>query len=75
MKREECGENKEVGNIEKMIFVIFDILLKQSKKKNNSWLPTTNGSTNHANLLVIVASHVSLPFTSSWFKRVSKHDP
>ena len=33
MKREEYGENKEVGNIEKMVFVIFDILLKQSKKE------------------------------------------
>ena len=33
MKREEYGENKEVGNIEKIVFVIFDILLKQSKKK------------------------------------------
>ena len=25
MEREEYGENKEVGNIEKNIFVIFDI--------------------------------------------------
>ena len=33
MEKEEYGENKEVGNMEKMIFVIFDILLKQSKKK------------------------------------------
>ena len=27
---------------------------------------TTNGSTNHANLLVIVASHVSLAITGPW---------
>ena len=33
MKREEYGENKEVGNIEKNIFVIFGIFLKQSKKE------------------------------------------
>ena len=33
MKKEEYDENKEVGNIEKMIFVIFEIFLKQSKKK------------------------------------------
>jgi len=33
MKREEYGENKEVGNIEKIVFVIFDILLKQSEKE------------------------------------------
>ena len=75
MKREEYGENKEVGNIEKNVFVIFGIFLKQSKKEKNSWLLTTNGSTNHANLLVMVASHVSLVITSSWFKSVSKHDP
>ena len=29
--KEKYGENKEVGNIEKMIFVIFEIYLKQSK--------------------------------------------
>jgi len=45
------------------------------KKKENSWLLTTNGSTNHADLLVIVVSHVSLDITSPWFKSVSKHDP
>jgi len=33
MEREEYGENKEVGNIEKIFFVIFDILLKQGKKE------------------------------------------
>ena len=33
MEREEYGENKEVGNIEKNVFVIFDILIKQSKKE------------------------------------------
>ena len=36
MKREEYGENKEVGNIEKMVFVIFEILLKQSKKEKKT---------------------------------------
>ena len=64
MEREGYSENKEVGDTEKMVFVIFDIFLKQSKKKKNSWLLTTNGSTNHANLLVIVVSHVSLVITS-----------
>ena len=34
--------------------------------KENSWLLTTNCSTNHANLLVIVASHGSLAITSPW---------
>ena len=33
MKREEYGENKEVKNIEKNVFVIFSIFLKQSKKE------------------------------------------
>ena len=28
MKREVYGENKEVGNTEKMIFVIFEIISK-----------------------------------------------
>ena len=69
-------KHKEVGNIEKNIFVIFDIFLKQSKKeKETTWLLTTNGSTNYANLLVIVASHVSLAISSPWFKSVSKHNP
>jgi len=45
------------------------------KKKENTYLLTTNGYTNHANLLVIVASHVSLAITSPWFKSVSKHNP
>ena len=54
-------KHKEVGNTEEKIFVIFEIYLKQSKEeKENTWLITTNGSTNYANLLVIVASHVSL---------------
>ena len=74
MKR-EYGENKEVGNIEKNIFVILFVYLKQSKKKRKLMATTTNGSTNHANLLVIVASHVSFTITSPWFKSVSKHDP
>jgi len=42
---------------------------KQSKKrrktmKENSWLLTTNCSTNYANLLAIVASHGSLTITN-----------
>ena len=36
--------------------------------KEDSWLLTTNCSTKHANLLVIVASHGSLAITSSWFQ-------
>ena len=75
MKREEYGVNKEVGNIEKMVFVMFVCISKNKvKRKENPWLLTTNGSTNYANLLVIVASHVSLAITSLWFKSVSKHD-
>jgi len=31
MKREEYGENKEVGNIEEKVFVIFVLFLNQSK--------------------------------------------
>ena len=33
MKREDYGETQRSGNIEKNIFVIFEIYLKQSKKK------------------------------------------
>ena len=72
--KEKYGENKEVGNIEKNIFVILFAYLEQSEKEKNPWLLTTNGSTNHANLLVIVASYVSLAITSPWFKSVSKYD-
>ena len=36
--------------------------------KENSWLLTTNCSTNHANLLVIVASHGSLAITNPWLQ-------
>ena len=74
MKREVYGENKD-RNIEKNIFVIFEIYLKQSEKERKLMATTTNSSTNHANLLVIVASYVSLAITSPWFKSVSKHDP
>ena len=45
MKRKEYGGNKD-RNIEEKIFVIFSIFLKQSKEEKNSWLLTTNGSTN-----------------------------
>ena len=37
--------------------------------KENSWLLTTNCFTNHANLLVIVASHRSLAITSPWLQK------
>ena len=36
--------------------------------KENSWLLTTNCSVNHANLLVIVASHGSLAITNPWLQ-------
>ena len=36
--------------------------------KQNLWLLTTNCSTNHANLLVIVISHGSLAITSLWLQ-------
>ena len=36
MKREEYGENKEVGNIKKKVFVIFGIFLKQSENVRKS---------------------------------------
>jgi len=39
---------------------------KGGTMKENSWLLTTNWSTNHANLLVIIASHGSLAITSPW---------
>ena len=38
--------------------------------KENSWLLTTNCSTNHANLLVIVASHGSLAITNLWLQEM-----
>ena len=69
-------KHEEIGNIEEMVFVIFVCLSKTKlKEKENPWLLTTNDSTNYANLLVIVTSHVSLAITSPWFKSVSKHDP
>ena len=36
--------------------------------KENLWLLTTNCFTNHANLLLIVASHESLVITSPWLQ-------
>ena len=39
----------------------------QNKIKENSWLLTTNCSTNH-DLLVIVASHGSLAITNPWLQ-------
>ena len=41
-----------------------------NKIKENSWLLTTNCSTNHANLLVIVTSHRSLAITSPWLQEM-----
>ena len=32
MKKRSTVKHEEVGNIEKLVFVIFDILLKQSEK-------------------------------------------
>ena len=40
--------------------------------KENSWILTTNCSTNHANLLVIVASHGSLSITTPWLQETIK---
>ena len=36
--------------------------------KENPWLLITNCSTNHANLLVIVALHGSLAITNPWLQ-------
>ena len=44
-KEKSTVKHEEVGNIEKIVFVIFGIFLKQSEKEN-SWLLTTNDSTN-----------------------------
>ena len=76
MKREGYGETHRSEKHKKIVFVIFEYISKTKwKEKENPWLLTTNDSTNHANLLVIVASHVSLAITSPWFKSISKHDP
>ena len=46
-EKSSTAKYEEVGNIEKNIFVVFNIFLKQSKKKKeNSWLQTINDSTN-----------------------------
>ena len=39
-------KNKEVRNIEKNIFVIFVVILKQSEKERKLMALTTNDSTN-----------------------------
>jgi len=58
-------KHEEEKNIEDKIFVVFESISKTKlKEKENSWLLTTNDSTNHANLLVIVVSHVSLAIIS-----------
>ena len=52
MKRKETKnekrstvKHKEVGNVEKNLFMIFGIFLNKVKKKENSRLLTTNDST------------------------------
>ena len=52
------------------MFVIFEIFLNQSEKERKPMM-----THQHANLLVIVASHISLAITSPWFKSFSKYDP
>ena len=37
MKKRSAVKHEEVGNIEKKIFVIFDIFLKQSGKKTHGY--------------------------------------
>jgi len=44
------------------------VIRKKRTIKENSWLLTTNWSTNYANLLVIIASHGSLAITSPWLQ-------
>jgi len=36
VEREEYGKNKEMGNIEEKVFVIFEIYIKQSKKEKKT---------------------------------------
>ena len=45
------------------------------KREEDSWQLISKCSTNHANILVIVALDVSLAITSSWFNSFSKYDP
>jgi len=59
----EDGEN----NDRRVIKRFRKLFLKQSKKEN-SWILTTNCSTNHVNLLVIVVLHGSLAITSPWLQ-------
>ena len=42
------------------------------KREEDSWQLTTKCSTNHANLLVIAASHGSLAITSPWLQEIIK---
>ena len=46
MKREEYGETRRSAKHRRMVFVVFSILLKHVKEKENSQLLTTNDSTN-----------------------------
>jgi len=61
---EEEDENNDDKVVSKIGFK------NKVKREENSWLLTTNYSTNHVNLLVIVTSHGSLGFTNSWFQEI-----
>ena len=74
MKREEYDENKD-RNIEEKVFVILRLFLKQSKNRRKLMATSYSWLHQYANLLVIVATHVSLTITSPWFKSFTKHDP
>ena len=73
-EEENKGEQRRTENNDrKMIKRFWKLLLKQSKRrrktmKENSWQLTTNCSTNHANLLVIVVSHRFLAITNPWIQ-------
>ena len=57
VKKMKTRVNKEDGkNTDEKI----KELLFKTRQNKNSWLLTTNCSTNHANLLMIVASHLIL---------------
>ena len=76
MKREEYSETRRSDKNRRNDFYNCCLyILNKVKRERKPMATTTNGSTNHANLLVIVASHVSLVITSPRFKSVSKYDP
>ena len=45
MKKRSTVKHEEVGNIEKNIFIVFDIFLKQSEKERKPMATNTNKST------------------------------